>query len=291
MLRAAVLGHPVSHSLSPVLHRAAYEALGLEWSYEAIDVDEPELAGFLTSRGDEWAGFSLTMPLKIEAARLADFVEPQAKLVGTVNTLIPAGKGEYRHWVGANTDIHGIVAAFAEAGLAYGVDGSAVGENDTVEAVVVGGGATATSAIAALASLGATSPYVLVRDKARAGALLRSATRMGVRLRFLDIASDEALVALSRADAVMSTVPAEAGEMLAARLAYSGTRVHGTLLDAVYVPVRTALGREWEVAGGVSVSGVRMLLHQAGEQVRLMTGHVAPLEAMDRALARVLTTS
>ena len=79
--------------------------------------------------------------------------------------------------------------------------------------------------------------------------------------------------------------------MLAARLEASGTRVHGTLLDAVYVPVRTALGSEWEAAGGVSVSGVRMLLHQAGEQVRLMTGHVAPLEAMDSALGRVLTTS
>ncbi len=285
MRRAAVLGHPVSHSLSPVLHRAAYEALELEWSYEAIDVDEPELAVFLTSCGDEWAGLSLTMPLKIEAARLADFVEPQAKLVGTVNTLIPAGKGEYRHWVGANTDIHGIVAAFAEAGL------KSAGPANVVEAVVVGGGATATSAIAALASMGATSPYVLLRDKARAGALLRSATRMGVRLRFLDIASDEALVALSRADAVMSTVPADAGELLAARLEASGTRVHGTLLDAVYVPVSTPLSGAWVAAGGVSVSGVRMLLHQAGEQVRLMTGCVAPFEAMDSALARVLTTS
>lgn len=285
MRRAAVLGHPVSHSLSPVLHRAAYEALELEWSYEAIDVDGPELAVFLSSCGDEWAGLSLTMPLKIEAARLADFVEPQAKLVGTVNTLIPAGKGEYRHWVGANTDIHGIVAAFAEAGLMTAKPAN------VVEAVLVGGGATATSAVAALASMGATSPYVLLRDKARAGALLRSATRMGVRLRFLDIASDEALVALSRADAVMSTVPAEAGELLAARLEASGTRVHGTLLDAVYVPVSTPLSGAWVAAGGVSVSGVRMLLHQAGEQVRLMTGYVAPLGAMDSALARVLTTS
>jgi len=295
MRRAAVLGHPVSHSLSPALHRAAYAALGLDWSYEAIDVDEPDLAAFLDSCGDEWAGLSLTMPLKIEAARLADFVEPQAKLVGTVNTLIPAGKGEYRHWVGANTDIHGIVAAFAEAGLASAGLTSAgltsAGFAGTVEAVVVGGGATATSAVAALASMGATSPSVLLRDKARAGALLRAATRMGVRLRFLDIASDEALVALSRADAAMSTVPAAAGELLAARLEASGTRVHGTLLDAVYMPISTPLSGAWVAAGGVSVSGVRMLLHQAGEQVRLMTGYVAPVEVMESALARVSTTS
>src|SRR5664279_2694124 len=116
MPRAAVLGHPVAHSLSPVLHRAAYTALNLDWSYEAVDVDEPDLAAFLSSLGDEWAGLSLTMPLKAEAARLAGFVEPQARLLGTVNTLVPAGKGEYRHWVGANTDIYGMVAAFAEAG-------------------------------------------------------------------------------------------------------------------------------------------------------------------------------
>ncbi|NYI41352.1 shikimate dehydrogenase [Demequina lutea] len=254
--------------------------LGLDWSYEAIDVDTPDLATFLSSRGDEWVGFSLTMPLKAEAARLADFVEPQAKLLGTVNTLVPAGKGEYRHWVGANSDIHGMVAAFAEA------DAVRVGE-----AVIVGGGATATSAVAALASMGATAPYVLLRDRARAGALMRAASRMGVKPRFLNIASQEGLAALSRADAVMSTVPAEAGAALAARIHESGTRVRGVLLDAVYVPVSTPLSLAWGELGGVSVSGVRMLLHQAGEQVRLMTGQSAPVEAMDLALAKVLTNS
>ncbi len=280
MPRAAVLGHPVSHSLSPVLHRAAYAALDLDWSYEAVDVDEPELAAFLSSLSDDWSGLSLTMPLKLEAARLADFVEPQAKLVGTINTLVPAGKGEYRQWVGVNTDIHGIVAAFAEAGMV-----------SASEAVLVGAGATATSAVAALASMGATSPYVLVRDKARAGALLRAATRMGVKPRFLDIGSQDGLAALSLADAVMSTVPSEAGGALAAQLKHSGMRVRGVLLDAVYVPISTPLSGAWRASGGVSVSGVRMLLHQAGEQVRLMTGRDAPLEAMDRALAKVLTTS
>ncbi|NTV38332.1 MAG: shikimate dehydrogenase, partial [Demequinaceae bacterium] len=144
---------------------------------------------------------------------------------------------------------------------------------------------------AALASMGATTPYVLVRDRARAGALLRAATKMGVRLRLLDITSREALTALSRADAVMSTVPAEAGEALAARLVDSGSRVHGALLDAVYLPLSTPLGHAWSEVGGLSLSGVRMLLHQAGEQVRLMTGRTAPLDAMESALQRVLSTS
>ena len=278
--KAAVLGHPVAHSLSPVLHRAAYRALGLDWSYAALDVDVPDLEAFLSTRGDEWAGMSLTMPLKLEAARLADFMEPQTKLVGVVNTLVPSGKGEYRHWVGANTDIHGIVAAYGEASLVA-----------ISEAVIVGAGATATSAVAALGSMGAKSPYVLLRDKSRSGALLRVCTRMNIRPRFLDIASPEALAALAKADAVMSTVPIDAGGALGERLQESGSRVHGVLLDANYVPRKTPLSVAWRESGGSFVSGVRMLVHQAGEQVRLMTGHDAPLEAMDLALRRELTTS
>jgi shikimate dehydrogenase len=280
MKRAAVLGHPVAHSLSPVLHRAAYEALGLDWSYEAIDVDVPDLEAFLAALDDDWAGLSLTMPLKNEAARLADFIEPQAKLVGPVNTLVRSGLGEYRQWVGANTDIHGIVAALAEGGATR-----------VESAVIVGAGATATSAVAALASLGAIRPVILLRDKNRAGTLMRAATRMGVAPRFVDMGSSDALRALTHADVVMSTVPADAGMALGERLRNAGLRVSGPLLDAVYVPHITPLGDAWAEAGGVPVSGVRMLLHQAGEQVRLMTGMTAPLDAMDEALKRVLTNS
>jgi shikimate dehydrogenase len=278
--RAAVLGHPVAHSLSPVLHTAAYAALGLDWTYTAVDVEEAGLQGFLAGLDDSWGGLSLTMPLKIEAVRLADFVEPQAKLVGTVNTLVPSGLGHYRQWVGANTDIHGIVGAFAEARVAT-----------CSRAVVIGGGATATSALAALAALGAPHPDVLVRSKARAGRLMHAASKMGLRPRFIDLESDDALAALSGADVVVSTVPAEAGDVLADRLAGVSLRVTGHLLDAVYAPPRTRLLEGWESAGGHGIVGTRMLLHQAGEQVRLMTGHPAPLAQMDLALVNVLNIS
>ena len=278
--RAGVLGHPVSHSLSPVLHAAAYAALGLDWVYDAIDVDESSLEGFLAGLDDTWAGLSLTMPLKIEAARLADFVEPQAKLVGTVNTLVPSGLGRYRQWVGANTDIHGVTAAFAEAGVSR-----------CTRPVVVGGGATATSAIAALGSMGAVYPRVLVRSRARAGALMRAASKMGVQPRFLDLASSDALEALAQADVVVSTVPAYAGAHLAERLLRAGTATTGHLLDVVYSPLVTPLTQAWSRGQGTAISGARMLVHQAGEQVRLMTGRAAPMQAMDAALTRVLTTS
>ena len=103
--RAAVLGHPVSHSLSPTLHRAAYKALGLPWHYEAIDVESGGLAGFVAGLGPEWGGLSLTMPLKVEAVGLMDFIEPMAKIVGAVNTVLIQRFADQRHLVGANTDV------------------------------------------------------------------------------------------------------------------------------------------------------------------------------------------
>jgi shikimate dehydrogenase len=263
-----------------VLHSAAYEALGLDWVYEAIDVDESGLESFLGGLDDAWAGLSLTMPLKVEAARLADFVEPQAKLVGTVNTLVPSGLGEYRQWVGANTDIHGVTAAFAEAGVTR-----------CSSPVVVGAGATATSAIAALGAMGGVHPRVIVRSRARVGALVRAASKMGVQPRFIDLNSSEAIEALALADVVVSTVPADAGAHLAERLRAANASTPGLLLDVVYSPLVTPLAQAWSLGGGVTVSGVRMLLHQAGEQVRLMTGQNAPMEAMEAALNGVLTTS
>lgn len=280
--RAAVLGHPISHSLSPVLHQAAYQALGLDWEYTAVDVDVAYLEAFLSSRDDQWGGLSLTMPLKVEAARLADAIEPQARLLGIVNTLIPSGRGTYRQWVGANTDIYGIVAALREGG------------RDRAErAVVLGGGATAISAAAALGSMGVTHPVIVVRSRARAGHLLRACTAMGLQPHLMGWDDAAVTAALVHADAVVSTVPASAGEQVATRL--SGTvsdhatgQISGTLLDVIYDPLVTPLAQMWIRAGGSAIAGTRMLLHQAGEQVRLMTGQVAPLGAMDAALSAVM---
>jgi hypothetical protein len=105
-----VLGRPIAHSLSPSLHRAAYAALGLDWRYDAVDVGEPELPGFLDALGSEWAGLSLTMPLKTAVLPLLDEVSALARDVAAANTvLLRDGR---RH--GDNTDVPGIVAALAE---------------------------------------------------------------------------------------------------------------------------------------------------------------------------------
>ncbi|MCB7137584.1 shikimate dehydrogenase [Cellulosimicrobium marinum] len=284
--RAAVLGHPVAHSLSPVLHRAAYAALGLDdWRYDAVDTTEEQLPAFVSGLDASWAGLSLTMPLKHAVIPLLDHVDPLASVVGAVNTLVvqPTG-GRRPTFVGTNTDVHGLVAALREG----------LGERTVRSAVVLGAGATAASTLAALAELGCVSPTVLVRSLGRTGGLQRAAHRMGVEPRFsvLDPADATVLERVAAADVVVATLPSRAADPVADALAtaFAGpvAAPGGVLLDVVYDPRPTALSAAWAAAGGTAVGGERMLLHQAAEQVRLMTGRPAPLGAMDHALEDAL---
>ncbi|ROS30699.1 shikimate dehydrogenase [Cellulomonas sp. PhB150] len=271
--RAAVLGHPVAHSLSPTLHRAAYAALGLDhWSYEAVDVLADDLPSFVASLDDSWAGLSLTMPHKQVVLPLLDHVEPLASVVGAVNTVLISGAGAARTLVGANTDVYGLVTALRE-----GLTGP------VTSAAVIGAGATAASTLAALGELGCPAPVVYVRSMQRAGGLMRAAHRMGVTPEFRGL--ERAAAEIGRASVVVSTLPPHAADALAESLVVGP----GVLLDVAYDPRPTALQSAWAAGGGVAVGGERMLLHQAAEQVRLMTGHAGPVEAMDAALESQLT--
>lgn len=285
--RAAVLGHPVAHSLSPVLHRAAYAALGMtDWRYDAADVTEEQLPAYVAQLDATWAGLSLTMPLKKTVIGMLDHVEPLAEVVGAVNTVLVQGAGSRVSLAGANTDVHGLVTALGEGLDRLGAGRSVSG------AVVLGGGATAASALAALAELGCPTPHVYARSMARVGGTMRAASRMGVEPRFLTMdPAERLLAAMGEADVVVSTLPARAADPIAELLTSSGARVSGVLLDCSYDPRPTAVGVAWGAAGGAYVSGERMLLHQATEQVRLMTGRVAPVEAMAEALEAALGPS
>lgn len=288
--RAAVLGHPVAHSLSPTLHRAAYAALGLAgWRYDAVDVTAEQLTEFVAGLDETWVGLSLTMPLKQTVLPLLDHIEPLADVVGAVNTVLIQGAGARRVLVGANTDVYGLVAALRE-GLAAGPAGESPsdgprGASVPRTAAVLGAGATAASTLAALAQLGCPTPVVYVRSLGRIGGLMRAAHRMGVEPRFalLPTAAEE----LATVDLVVSTLPAHAADDVARALVPSAG-VLGVLLDVVYEPRPTALAVAWARLGGAAVGGERMLLHQAVEQVRLMTGRIAPVEAMEQALAGAL---
>ncbi|TKK83592.1 shikimate dehydrogenase [Herbidospora galbida] len=255
--RAAVLGFPVVHSLSPYLHRAAYAELGLTgWRYDAIECREEELAGFVGGLGPEWAGLSLTMPLKRVVFPLLDTVTPLAVEVGAANTVI--FRDGARH--GANTDVHGIVAALAEAGVPA-----------PSSAVVLGGGATAASALAALRELGLREATLVVRDPRRAGETLEVADRLGMSVAtraFHEVDAD--------VDLLISTLPSGAADDVAGEAARARA-----VFDVVYSPWPTALAQAVRKEGGTIVGGFSMLLHQAVRQVELMTGRSpAPVEAM-----------
>ena len=263
---AAVLGRPVQHSLSPVLHRAAYAALGLEWTYDAIDCGIDELPGVLAARAD-WAGFSCTMPLKHAALGAATRRTALAEAVGAANTLLPDDGG----WRADNTDVHGLVAA-----LRPHLDPPGH-LHPPVSATVIGGGGTAQAAVAALAQLGCTSCTVLVREPARAARVLATAARVGIGVVVgrLDDTRDDRW-----GDIVVCTLPPGGADAVAVRPWRAGQVV----VDVVYADWPTRLASVAREAGATTVSGAVMLLHQAGAQVELMTGRAAPVGAMRIAL-------
>src|SRR3954447_24539973 len=158
-MRAAVLGRPVAHSLSPVLHRAAYEALGLnDWTYDALDIGAEDLPDLLAGLGEEWRGFSVTMPCKQAAVAVADVVEPLPQLLHAANTLVRTADG----WRAENTDVTGVGMALQLAGV-----------ERVTHAAILGAGGTAAATSVALSSLGAQHVDIVVRDPAGAAELIR----------------------------------------------------------------------------------------------------------------------
>ncbi len=261
---AVLVGSPIGHSLSPVLHRAAYAALGLhEWSYDPIECTEARLPALLAGLGPDCAGLSVTMPLKRVALAEATSRSPLAEAVGAANTLVRRDDG----WYADNTDVAGIVGALAEAGV-----DSAKG------AVLIGAGGTAQAALAALRDLGERAPTVLVREPARAGAFLEAAARLGVHPR-VQRGIDDAVI--GDAPLVISALPRGAADPLGRNTRWTSG---GVLLDVIYDPWPTVLAGAAADAGRAVVSGRSLLLHQAVRQVELMTGHPAPLAAMRAAL-------
>jgi shikimate dehydrogenase len=264
-MKAAVLGSPVAHSLSPALHRAAYQALGLaSWTYDAIECDEARLPEVLDGCGPEWAGLSLTMPLKRAVLPLLDSTEPLAADVGGANTVIFAAGVRHGH----NTDVPGMITALAAAGL------SSAGP-----VLILGAGATACSALAAVRGLGASEATVAVRDPARAGDLLAAAGRLGMTVRLAGPGQDPPGGSWHL---LISTVPAGAADTHAERI-LRGDLVPAAVLDVVYHPWPTRLAAAAAETGAAVISGFELLLHQAARQVELMTARTAPVAAMRRA--------
>ena len=261
MRRCAVLGDPIEHSLSPVLHRAAYAALGLDWTYDAVRVEAGDLASYVDGLGEEWRGLSLTMPLKREVVPLLTSYDRWTEVSGAANTVLLDEDGG-RH--GLNTDVPGSAAALAEA----------IGE-PVRSAVVLGGGATAASVLLALAERGLERATLVVRDPARAAETVAAVARhpqaptLTVAL-LAELASVEA-------DLVVSTIPvsAQTDALLGA------VRDVPVVFDVVYDPWPTPLAAVAAADGRTVVGGFDLLLWQAVDQVRAMTGRFdVPVDLM-----------
>lgn len=246
--RCAVLGHPVAHSLSPLLHRTAYAELGLDWTYEAYDVTAHELADFVAALDDEWRGLSLTMPLKRAVLPLLDELDDVARAVGAANTVL-LGSGRR---LGCNTDAPGLVAAVRAAG-----------DVPRGSATVLGGGATAASALAALAALGVRSAVLRVRDRGRAEPTANVGAELGVDVDQAGLHDPWP----PEPGLLVSTVPSAVAAALV-----PDSILRGMVVDVGYDPWPSPLLVRVERLGGRTVSGLDLLVHQAVAQVRLMTG-------------------
>lgn len=258
----AVLGSPIAHSLSPAMHRAAYAHLGLDWTYEPVEVGEGGLAQFVGALGDDVRGLSVTAPLKREAAAVAHQRSGDVETLGVANTLVVDDGMLSAH----NTDVPGAAAALHERGIAT-----------PVTARILGGGATAASMALTLARIGVEQIEFLVRDASRAAeaeAVVRG-RGIGVTVRLFT----EPLI--DRVDLLVSTVP---GEAVGAR-SYELVDSSHAVFDVVYDPWPTPLGHAAEESGTPVVSGLDLLAHQASLQVELMTGSgVSPQLLRDAAL-------
>jgi shikimate dehydrogenase len=263
----AVLGSPIAHSLSPAMHRAAYAHLGLDWTYEPVEVPAGGLAEFVGALGDDVRGLSVTAPLKREAAAAAHQRTGDVETLGVANTLVVEDGLLAAH----NTDVPGAVAALRERGVSA-----------PITARILGGGATAASMALTLVRLGVEEVELMVRDATRAAeaeAVVRG-RGIGVTVRLIDDPMIE------RVDLLVSTVP---GDAIGSR-AHELVEASRAVFDVVYDPWPTSLGRAADETGVPVVSGLDLLAHQGALQVELMTGSDVSPQLMRDAALRALSS-
>lgn len=266
-LRGAVLGYPINHSLSPLLHKKAFELLGFAGEYNAIEVRGGELQHFLDERGDDFDYFSLTMPLKEEALdlKLGIKIDDLGKRIQSLNTLIRSGDV----WSATSTDGSGFIKSLTNAGY---------GKFDKV--LILGAGGTARAVAGSLDEI-ATSVDVMRRSVRRSSAI--AACFEKIECNFLDW---DDLVDLSGYDLVVNTTPSGAADLVAENLPH---KVRGLLFDVLYKPWPTLLARRWSDAGGKTVGGLELLLYQGIDQLNLVTG--LDVKSIDRELRIALTNA
>jgi shikimate dehydrogenase len=265
--RLAVLGHPVAHSLSPRLHAAAYGVLGLDWTYEAVDVTEEALPEFVAARDASWRGLSLTMPLKRAILPLLDSRDAVVNLAGGANTVLFDDASGSRAVRGFNTDVFGVREAFVAAG---------VDKLGTVH--LLGGGATASSALVAAGQLGAKRSTISVRNPLKAIALAQLGRSLGMDVTVHALGDETAELPKGTPDAVISSLPG--GAPVEESLFSERVRARAVLFDVAYDPWPSPLAQLWG-PGATVISGIDMLLRQAVAQIRIFVAGDPDVELPD----------
>jgi shikimate dehydrogenase len=248
VIRGAVLGSPITHSLSPRLHRAAFSHLGVDANYEAVEVPAGSLENFIKERGDEFDYFSLTMPLKEEVLLLPIQSEPLIAKIQSANTLWKK-KGA---WSLTSTDGSGFLAALAHAGL-----------QDFNRVLILGAGGTARAVAGAMDGI-SKEIHVLGRSSVRAPALKSSVTTSEFEYMPWNSGAD-----FQSYDLVVNTTPAGAADLLADAVRAGAS---GVLFDVIYKPWPTVLAAAWRDSGGKVIGGLELLLYQGIDQLELVLG-------------------
>jgi shikimate dehydrogenase len=277
---AAVIGDPISHSLSPALHNAAFSALGLDWVYVAFPVAAGDGAAAVAAmRALNLAGLSVTMPHKADVAAAVDRLRPTAARLGVANTVAWAAGPGGNLLEAESTDGGGFLDALqGDTGF------DPVGRT----CLVLGAGGAARSVVLALADAGAASVIVVARRPEAAGVVALLAGGAGAAVTVADSAALAG--ALAGADLVVNATPVgmRAGDGLPFDID-GGLLGSGHLVaDLIYVPASTPLVAEARARGATTVNGLGMLIHQAARQVEMWTGRPAPLEAMSAAALRAI---
>ena len=270
---AAVIGEPVRHSLSPTLMNAAFEAVGLDWTYVALEVGQTRLPDALVgARALGIAGLSVTMPHKESAAACADVLSPIAERLGAVNCLV----NHDGVLTGHNTDGEGFVRS-----LAHGFQFDPTGKR----CVVFGAGGSARSIILALADAGASEIIVVNRTLGRAERAAALAGDRGEVVSVEGVGSD-----LAAADLVVNATSIGMGQPTAHDVPFDASVLHEgqVLVDIVYKPLETPLLAAARTQGAMVANGVSMLAHQAAVQFELWTGVEAPIDVMLASVASQL---
>lgn len=245
MIRASVLGSPISHSLSPIIHHRAYQVLGWDWSYERHEVASGQLENFMGENKGRFRGLSLTMPLKEEALSVVDSLSDLSRRVNGVNTIVIDELGSHGH----NTDVQGFIDAFSFQRVKI-----------PSIVTVLGGGATARAAIAAVDG---NAQYIKVfsRSAHRSKALVNSATTSTVSVFGWNQIYEEAGLS---AELVIATTPKGATDTLEI-----SEPVH-TFFESLYDPWPTPMLAAWRSCGGFGIDGLDLLVWQAIGQLEVM---------------------